>query len=121
MSRTRRLTRSQPRSLLSMAKLNIARSRTACTFWRWMRMAQMSFGLRGGFWPTSVPLFHDSRWLIASMTQTPFVVDGSLIVSLHGDGGYRVGCSVIALGQNRHMENVPETSRSEPLSVCFRL
>jgi hypothetical protein len=33
-SRTRRLMRSQPRSLLSIARLNKARSRTACAFWR---------------------------------------------------------------------------------------
>ena len=29
--------------------------------WRWIRIAQMSFGFKGGFWPASLPLFQDSR------------------------------------------------------------
>src|SRR5687767_12064973 len=74
-------------------QVDIASSRTACAFWRWMRMAQMSFGLRGGFWPTSFPLFHDSCLLIASMADS-FAVDGSLIFSPHRDGSYRVGRSI---------------------------
>ena len=42
-------------------------------------MAQMSFGLRGGFCPTSLPLFQGSRVCAASMSDS-FVVDRSLIV-----------------------------------------
>jgi hypothetical protein len=61
MSRTRRLTRSQPRSLLSIAKLNSARSRTWCAFCRSIRIAQMSLGFKGGFWPIRLPLFQGSR------------------------------------------------------------
>ena len=53
---------SQPRSLLSIAKLNMARSRTARRFCRWIRMAQMPFGFSGGFWPMSLPLFQASRF-----------------------------------------------------------
>jgi hypothetical protein len=60
-SRTRRPTRSPPRSLLSIARLNMARPRTACSFWRWMPIAQMSLGLSGAFCPTNFPLFHASR------------------------------------------------------------
>lgn len=42
-------------------------------------MAQMSFGLRGGFWLTSLPLFQASRLWMVIMTDS-LVVDRSLIV-----------------------------------------
>ena len=64
---------------LAMVKLNMARSRTAGAFCRWMRIAKMSFGLTGGFWPTSFLLFQTSRLLMASITDS-LLVDRSLIL-----------------------------------------
>ena len=52
------LTISDPRSLLSIARLNIARSRYLSLSWRRIRIAHISFSLSGGFSPTSFPLFH---------------------------------------------------------------
>ena len=57
MSSNRSLTRSQARSLLSIAKLKIARSRFACESSKRTRMDQTCFGSRGFFWPISNPLF----------------------------------------------------------------
>ncbi len=62
-SRTRSWTRSQARSLLSIARSNRARSRArsvdSCSR---PRMAHMSLRLSGAFWPTSLPLFQGSGW-----------------------------------------------------------
>jgi hypothetical protein len=72
-SLTRSRTRSQPLSLLSMARLNKARSRLRCSSWSRTRIAHTSFGLRGRFWSTRRPLFHGVRakrgsgWLPVSM------------------------------------------------------
>ena len=38
----------------------------------------MSYGLRDGFWPTSLPLFHAPRFSMTSMTAS-LVVDRGLI------------------------------------------
>src|SRR5262249_40128662 len=48
---------SQPRSLLSIARLNIARSRLFRAFWSMPRIAQTCFCLSGGLAPISLPLF----------------------------------------------------------------
>jgi hypothetical protein len=61
MSSSRSLTKSQARSLLSIARLKIARSRLDCAISRRTRMDQMCFGSRGFFWPMSNPLFQ-GRW-----------------------------------------------------------
>jgi hypothetical protein len=45
-------------SLLSIAKLNMARSRRRLSIWRRTRMGQTSFGFSGRFWPIRRPLFH---------------------------------------------------------------
>ncbi len=60
-SRTLSATRSQPRSLLSMPRLNRASSRTRPSIWSRTRSAQMSLSLNGAFCPTILPLFHGSR------------------------------------------------------------
>ncbi len=60
-SRTRSATRSQPRSLLSMARLNRARSRSRSRSCRRIRMAQISRTFSGGFGPVSLPLFQGVR------------------------------------------------------------
>ena len=54
-------TRSQPRSLLSIARLNSARSRACRSFWSIVRIAQTCFGLSGGFEPVNLPLFQGIR------------------------------------------------------------
>ena len=58
---TRSATTSQPRSLLSIARLNIARSRVRPSICNRVRIAQTCFGRNGGFWPMSLPLFQGSR------------------------------------------------------------
>lgn len=68
-----------PKLVLSIAKWNMARSRKACSSWRWMRIAQMSFGFTGGFWPTSFPLFPTSCLLMAFLTDS-LLIDRSLIL-----------------------------------------
>ena len=51
------LTKSQPRSLLSMARLKSARSRWFSASSSRTLIAQTCLGLRGRFWPTIRPLF----------------------------------------------------------------
>jgi hypothetical protein len=55
------LTRKEARSLLSIAKLKIARSRLDPAIANLTRMDQTRFGSSGFFWPISNPLFH-GRW-----------------------------------------------------------
>ena len=57
---TRSATTSQPRSLLSIARLNIAKSRTRPSICNRVRIDQTCFGRNGGFWPMSLPLFQGS-------------------------------------------------------------
>src|SRR3954449_8655305 len=57
-------TTSQPRSLLSMAKLNMARSRTRPSIWSFVRIDQTCLGRSGGFAPVSLPLFQ-GRYRVA--------------------------------------------------------
>jgi hypothetical protein len=61
MSSSRSLTRSQARSLLSIARLKIARSRLDLAISKRTRMDHTCLGSRGLFWPMSSPLFH-GRW-----------------------------------------------------------
>jgi len=61
MSSNRSLTKSHARSLLSIARLKIARSRLDFAISKRTRMDQTCFGSRGFFWPMSKPLFH-GRW-----------------------------------------------------------
>jgi hypothetical protein len=48
-------------ALLSMAGLNIARSRLRPSSWSRTRMVQTSSGFNGRFWPIRRPLLHGSR------------------------------------------------------------
>jgi hypothetical protein len=61
MSSNRSLTRSEARSLLSIARLKITRSCLHRAISRRTRMDQTCFGSRGFFWPMSNPLFQ-GRW-----------------------------------------------------------
>jgi hypothetical protein len=56
-----KLTTSHPRSLLSMARLNMARSRVRSAICSLVRIGQTCFGRRGGFTPINLPLFQGSR------------------------------------------------------------
>ncbi len=60
-SATLSLTRSHPRSLLSIARLKRARSRTRSASSRRTRIAQTCFGRSGRFWPAMRPLFQAGR------------------------------------------------------------
>src|ERR1700694_514140 len=60
-SSTLSATTSQPRSLLSIARLNMARSRTRPSIWSFVRIDQTCFGRSGGFAPVSLPLFQGVR------------------------------------------------------------
>src|SRR6056297_3755343 len=55
------LTRSQPRRLLSIARLKSARSRWFSDSSSLTLIAQMCFGFSGRFWPTMRPLFQAGR------------------------------------------------------------
>src|SRR6056297_366511 len=55
------LTRSQPRSLLSIARLKSARSRWFSASSSLTLIAQIYFGFSGRFWPTMRPLFQAGR------------------------------------------------------------
>jgi hypothetical protein len=52
---------SQPRSLPSMARLNIAKSRVRPSTWSLVRIDQTCFGRSGGFAPISLPLLSHER------------------------------------------------------------
>src|SRR5262249_423602 len=54
-------TTSHPRSLLSIARLNMARSRVRPSSWSRVRIDQTCFGERGGLAPMSLPLFQGTR------------------------------------------------------------
>src|SRR5450755_1751101 len=58
---TLRATTSHPRSLLSIAKLNIAKSRLRSAIWSLVRIDQTCFGRSGGLAPISLPLFQGAR------------------------------------------------------------
>src|SRR3984893_12248610 len=54
-------TTSQPRSLLSIARLNMARSRARPSIWSLVRIGQTCLGRNGGFAPVTLPLFQGTR------------------------------------------------------------
>jgi hypothetical protein len=60
-SSTLMATTSQPRSLLSIARLNMARSRARPPIWSFVRIEQTCLGRSGGFAAVSFPLFHGIR------------------------------------------------------------
>jgi len=59
--------RSHPRSLLSIARLNSARSRRLLASSNRIRIAQIYFSLKGGFWPTSFPLFQGTFGILVGV------------------------------------------------------
>src|SRR5690554_6922205 len=75
-SRTRNLTKSQARSLLSIASSNSAKSRVLSASCSLTRMAQISLSRSGAFWPTSLPLFHGSRVVVVEVFMAWISTDG---------------------------------------------
>src|SRR5215212_10670584 len=55
-------TTSQARSLLSIGRLNMARSRARPSIFSFVRIVQTCLGRSGGFAPVSFPLFHGTRF-----------------------------------------------------------
>ncbi|CDY78880.1 hypothetical protein BGLT_01611 [Caballeronia glathei] len=53
--------KSHARSLLSIARLNIAHSRALDDICSLVLIAQISRSFNGGFWPVNLPLFHGTR------------------------------------------------------------
>ena len=53
-----------PLSLLSIARLNIARARRRPSICSRTRIVQTSFGFSGRFWPIRRPLFQGARWRV---------------------------------------------------------
>ena len=68
-------------------------------------MARMSFGLRGGFWPTSLPLFHASRLVLVSMTDS-VVVEQNL--------NFRPNFGLAAFGQGAIVAQSARSCHSHP-------
>src|SRR5216684_8928358 len=83
MSSTLRATTSQPRSLLSIARLNIARSRLRSATWSLVRIDQTCFGRSGGLAPTSLPLFQGPR-LSEAATEASL---SCMVILLVGENG----------------------------------
>ncbi len=69
-STTLRVTKSQPRSLLSIARLKRARSRRLPASSRRARMAQTCLGSNGRFYPTRRPLFQALRFWVTAGSWT---------------------------------------------------
>src|SRR5574343_1793769 len=82
-----------------------------------MRMAQMSLGLSGGFWPTSFPLFQASRLLMVSIFDS-LVFDRSHMFCLHENGCCGGGWLVRANGQLRTVKHLPGSGRSRVSLTC---
>src|SRR4029078_4286491 len=87
-------TTSQPRNLLSMARLNIARSRLLRSFWSMVRIAQTCFCRSGGVAPIYLPLFQGgllavgmARVASSCMVRTPLLLTRGACV-LQGDVGF---------------------------------
>jgi hypothetical protein len=70
--------------LLSIARLNSARSLTQPSTWSLVRIDQRCLGRRGGFAPITVPLFHGTRFETASVVFEPSVMATSSV----GEAGH---------------------------------
>src|SRR5258708_12578329 len=110
MSSILRATTSQPRSLLSIARLNIARSRLRSAAWSLVRIDQTCFGRSGGLAPTSLPLFQGrldaiTAWvslfcmviLLVSENDQPGL--SASVPDRQSASGYW-GATVVAVGEN---------------------
>src|SRR5438105_3987291 len=74
-----------------MARLNMAKSRVRPAICSLVRIDQTCFGRRGGFAPTSLPLFHGSRREDCGMASMGSRIVGSSVAEGHQDVlvGYR--------------------------------
>src|SRR5579863_10042057 len=110
-------TTSQPRSLLSMAKLNRARSRIRPSASNRVLIDQTCFGRSGGLAPIILPLFQGMRFLGSG----PFAMSDMIVLLCYEDGenapppkkvgkdfGFQGGCGHRdALAANWDNPNVP--------------
>jgi hypothetical protein len=78
-SSTRTATTSQPRSLLSIAKLNRARSLFLPSICSFVRIDQTWLGRNGGFAPTSLPLFYGTPTGLTDVAACTFLWSVSLL------------------------------------------
>jgi hypothetical protein len=78
-----KVTTSQPRSLLSIARLNRARSRIRLSIRSRVRIDQTWFGRSGGLAPINLPSFQGVRWAMVAMLSSSGVF--VLLVSKDGE------------------------------------
>src|SRR6476646_7752184 len=78
-SATLSATTSQPRSLLSMAKLNIAKSRSRPSTCSFVRINQTCFACSGGLAPVNFPLFQGVRWGVIAIVVS-YCIGGLLLL-----------------------------------------
>src|SRR5438105_9389612 len=111
-------TRSQPRSLLSIARLNKARFRARRSTWSRTRIDHTSLGFRGRFCRIRRPLFQGSRrgtdgWLLSSMIASSEPTAPS---RLRSDEDRRGNLSPAA-GPRRRAAYGPLASDAKPVEV----
>src|SRR6476661_6627732 len=82
-SATLSATTSQPRSLLSIAKLNIAKSRLRPSTCSLVRINQTYFGCSGGLAPVNFPLFQGARWEAIGIDVLSYCIGGLLCYRGH--------------------------------------
>src|SRR6266478_6182256 len=126
MSSTLRATTSQPRSLLSIARLNIARSRLRSATWSLVRTDQTCFGRSGGLVPTSLPLFQGPR-LSEAATEASL---SCMVILLVGENGQHAPTHALRsrisvrlgsrTGRRRASRSVAESGRVEMWRGCCR-
>src|SRR6516225_5331643 len=97
MSSTFNATRSQPRSLPSIDRLNIARSRILPSNCNSLRIDQTCFGRSGGFAPVSFPLFQGKCLDVAGIS----ISRPCMAILLYYRGGHLAPA---------HFENIAESA-----------
>lgn len=94
--------RSHARSLLSIARLNIASSRRFDAIWSRVQIAQISLSFNGGFCPVSLLLFHGTQWPTTTFSDfmtISFQVKGDRVCAL-SDGRYPPNTAFIGCCMN---------------------
>src|SRR6516162_1782188 len=89
-------------SLLSMARLNIAKSRIRRASSNLVRIDQTCFGRRGGFAPINFPLFQGSRREACGMASMGSRIVGSSVAEGHQD--VLVGCRGLNMNMSFSMD-----------------
>src|SRR5262249_25171895 len=102
---------SQPRSLLSIARLNIAKSRMRPSIWSLVRTDQTCLGRSGGFGPISLPLFQGARRSVSAL---------AFFMAIHGHSPQlvrmtRMGCLAFVTGSESPLQ--AQTCRANPIGI----